>query len=136
MFLAFKNGVKSIQTAGYNGARTVHCTSLYICQKPAHFYLPKWLCWSASLKCLYYLGCITLCGVWNVNTPGPMVKINHFLMLFLATGKIISKSRIIEPWFICNFSPLYKKQIWKQQTHRNSLEYHYLYSSLFVICYN
>ena len=23
MFLAFKNGVKSIQTAGYNGARTV-----------------------------------------------------------------------------------------------------------------
>ena len=23
-FLAFKNGVKSIQTAGYNGARTVY----------------------------------------------------------------------------------------------------------------
>ena len=26
-FLAFKNGVKSIQTAGYNGARTVYFKS-------------------------------------------------------------------------------------------------------------
>ena len=31
-----------------------------ICQKPAHFHLPKWLCRAASCKCLQYLGCITL----------------------------------------------------------------------------
>ena len=31
-----------------------------ICQKPAHFFLSKWLWWAPFFKCLYYLGRITL----------------------------------------------------------------------------
>ena len=29
-----------------------YLTYKLICQKPAQFYLPKWLCWAASFKCL------------------------------------------------------------------------------------
>ena len=31
-----------------------------MCQKPAHFYLPKWLVWAVSFNYLCYMGCITL----------------------------------------------------------------------------
>ena len=41
MFLAFKNGVKNIQTVGYNGARTVVGSPSFCFTQPSITYVKK-----------------------------------------------------------------------------------------------
>ena len=64
MFLNFKKWIKSIQTAGYNGARTVYIILTLWMKMIKHTYFERML-------------------VWIQLTPTPLQKITTFMLTIL-----------------------------------------------------